>query len=152
VEDARIGGRSYEYTYSRDDNRRTFDLFPDAPARVDVSFVDRSRILFVSRFRYHFLRGERVRPVLGAEVGQLIDKQKVVCEPAGCESLLPILVGHRVGQESSRHLDLGFAAGASVRATERIRLRFGIQLHDFAFEELSTTAWFAETGYRFGPN
>jgi hypothetical protein len=154
VQDARTGGRPDRYSIGRGDNKfngQIFDLVPNAPARVDVAFVDRSRTFLVSRFLYHFLRGERVRPLLGVEVGQLIDRQNLACQPSGCESLVPLLVGQRVGQESSSHLDLAFIAGASIRATNRVRLRFGIQLHDFAFESLSTTAWFAETGFRFGP-
>ena len=155
VQDARIGGRSYEYRYGRDDNqytRQRFDMVPNAPARVDLAFLDRSRTLLVTRFLYHFLPGERVRPLLGAEVGDLIDRQNVVCQPSPiCESLAWILVRQGVGQERSHHSDFGFVAGASVRATDRVRLRFGVQLHDFAFEDLSTTAWFAETGFRFGP-
>ena len=133
-------------------NQRTFEMVPHAPARVDLAFVDRSRTLLLSRFLYHFSRGERVRPLLGVGVGELIDRQNFVCQPSGCESLVPLLVAQRVGPESSSHLDLAFIAGASIRATNRVRLRFGIQLHDFAFESLSTTAWFAETGVRFGPN
>ena len=155
VQDARIGGRSYEYSIGRDDNqynRQKFEMVPNAPARIDLAFVDRSRTLLVSRFLYHFWRGQRVRPLLGAEVGQLIDRQNVVCQPSPlCESLVPLLVASRVGQESSYHSDFGFIAGASIRATNRVRLRFGIQLHDFAFEDLSTTVWFTETGFRFGP-
>ena len=152
VQDARVGGRSYEYSYLRDDHRQSFEMVPNAPARVDLAFVDRSRTLLVTRFLYHFLRGERGRPLLGAEVGGLTDRQNVVCQPSPiCESLAWILVRQPVGQESSHHSDFGFIAGASIRATNRVRLRFGIQLHDFAFEELSTTAWFAETGFRFGP-
>ena len=150
VQDARLGGRSYAYSLFRDNNRLTFETGPNPPVRIDVAVVDRSRTLLVGRFVYHFLPGERVRPMLGAEVGQLIDEQNITCQPAGCESLAYALQRIRVGHESSHHQDLGFIAGASIRATDRVRLRFGIQLHDFMLEDLSTSAWFAEAGYRFG--
>ena len=150
VQGARLGGRSYAYSLFRDNNRLTFETVPNPPARIDVAVVDRSRTLLVGRFVYHFLPGERVRPMLGAEVGQLIDEQNITCQPAGCESLAYALQRIRVGHESSHHQDLGFIAGASIRATDRVRLRFGIQLHDFMLEDLSTSAWFAEAGYRFG--
>jgi hypothetical protein len=154
VQNARLGGRSLEYSIGRDDNqynRQAFDMVPNAPARIDLAFVDRSRTFLVSRFLYYFLRGERVRPIVGAEVGELVDTKNFVCQPSGCERLVPLLVGSHVGLERSRHLDLGFMAGASIRATNRVRLRFGIQLHDFTFEDLSTSAWFVEIGFRFGP-
>ena len=150
IQVANAGKRSYDYNFARDDYSRSFLTVPNPPAHVEVAFLDRSRTFLLSRFIYHFMPGERVRPLLGAEVGGLIDKQNIVCQPSGCEALLPILVGHRVGHESSRNLDLGFVAGVSVRVTDRLRMRFGLQLHNFAGEELSTTAWFAETGYRFG--
>ena len=147
---AKTGGKSEEFRIYRDDppwNRQMFgfDRVPNAPARVDLAWVDQSRTFLVTRFLYHFLPGDRVRPVLGADFGQFIDRRTLVCQPSPCKSIFP------VRQESSHHQDLGFIAGASIRATNRVRLRFGIQLHDFALESLSTSAWFAETGFRFGP-
>src|SRR5262249_18470881 len=119
VQEARAGGKSREYSIYRDAsafNRQTFDLVPHAPARIDLALVDQSRTFLLSRVAYHFLRGERVRPLLGAEVGQLIDRHTLVCKPSGCETLLSLLVRDRIGQQSSHHLDLGFIAGGSVRA------------------------------------
>ena len=148
---ARTGGPSEEFSIYRDDppsNRQIFgfDKVPNAPARVDLASVDQSRTFLVTRFLYHFLPGERVRPILGAEIGQFIDRRTLVCQPFPCESIFP------VRQERSHHQDVALIAGASLLATNRVRLRFGIQLHDVAFESLSTSVWFAETGFRFGRN
>jgi hypothetical protein len=91
-----------------------------------------------------------VRPLLGFGIGNLVNSGTAACQPAGCEGLLPTLMRLNVGHNSSIDLDLALLAGASVRATDRMQIRAGIQLHNFPGEELSTTAVYAEAGYRFG--
>src|SRR5438093_5467298 len=110
---ASTGGKSKEFRIYRDDppwNRQMFgcDRVPNAPARVDLAWVDQSRTFLVTRFLYHFLPGERVRPVLGADFGQFIDRRTLVCQPSPCESIFP------VRQDGSHPPDPGFIAGASI--------------------------------------
>jgi hypothetical protein len=136
-------------SFARDNDPR-FLAVPDPPEKVDFAFRDRSRTFLLGHFLYHFLSGERVRPLLGFGIGSLVNTGTIACQPAGCEKLLPTLARLNVGHNKSTGLDLAFLAGASVRATDRMRIRAGVQLHNFPGEELSTTAVYLEVGYRFG--
>lgn len=133
---ARLGG---------DDRSLSLGRFP--PDQTEIAITDRSRTFFLGQVIYHFARGERVRPLLGAAFGRFVNASTTICRPVECEQLRPLAV--QAGRVRTTHRDLAVVAGLSVNVAERIRIRAGGRFHNFAAESLSTSELFAEAGYRF---
>jgi hypothetical protein len=60
---------------------------------------------------------------------------------------MPVL-GSGVGRTTSRAGNVTIVAGLSGRVHDRVQLRGGVRLHNFAGEEISTTEVFIATAYR----
>lgn len=142
--------RDWSYAVPRDDRFNAVDdpTIRQLP-RIDVNLQDRSRRILSGDAIYHFARKRPVRLHLGLGLGSLNDRSVQACAPAGCERLMPIL-SSPVGRQSSRVGNLTIIAGVSGRIRQRLQVRGGVRLHNFAGEGLSTTEVFLATGYRFG--
>ena len=147
---ARLPRKSFGYTVPRDSR---FDRVDDPAirqmSRIAVGVRDRSRRIFAGEAIYHFARGRPVRALLGLGLGEVINHFDHSCAPAGCERLMPI-VASPVGKGSIVTGNLTIIAGVSGRIRERLQVRGGVRLHNFAGEGASTTEVFIATGYRFG--
>jgi len=138
------------YSTQRDDR---FNLADDAAnrtlARIDVSSTARSRRLVSAEILYHFAPESGLEAVLGAGFGDLSDRARLTCQPAGCEGVLGAR-GSPVGDWASHVNNLTMVAGLSGRIGRRVRMTGGVRLHNFAGESLSTSELFLGAGMLFG--
>jgi hypothetical protein len=140
-----------DYTHAVAHDSR-FDVVDD-PAirelpRVDVAVRDRSRRIFSGEAIYHFARGRIVRPMLGIGLGDMSNRFDQACAPAGCERLMPTL-SSPVGKQATHIHNVTIVAGLSTRIHDKLQLRGGVRLHNFAGEETSTSELFIASGIRF---
>jgi hypothetical protein len=108
----------------------------------------RSRHIVGGEAIYHFARGRPVRAFLGFGLGTFTQRATRACAPAGCEKLLPILVGPDTGSADNWTI----IAGASGQVVKRVRVQAGLRLHSFLAEGNSTEEAFVAIGYQFGPH
>jgi hypothetical protein len=118
----------------------------DAP--IDVTISDRSRDFVSFLFVYHFMKGSRVRPMLGLGSGWYSEAQRVDCQPAGCHTQLR--GGPLLGQYRTWDVDAVFVVGLSSVVRDRWVVRGGWQSHRFGNDENMTQQFFVGAGYRFG--
>lgn len=95
---------------------------------------------------YHFQRGRPVRPYAGVGIGLMLDRERLTCEVAGCERLLP---GLPLGTRRSSARDVTAIGGLSALIAGHIVLRGGVQFHRPAGEDLSLFETLVGVGYRF---
>jgi hypothetical protein len=140
----------HAYTTHRDER---FNLADDAAARtlprIDITTTARSRRLVSGEILYHFAPDSGLEAVLGAGLGDLSDRGRVACLPAGCERVL-VALGSTVGNWASHVNNLTMVAGLSGRIGRRVRMTGGFRLHNFAGESLSTSELFLGAGVLFG--
>jgi len=117
------------------------------PSALEVSITDRSRDFLSAAVIYHFRRGGRVRPMLGAGSGAFAHVERVACQPLACE-LSPGLPPS--GAQRRWRPDVIVVAGLSGTAGKRWTWRAGWLTHSFANDHNSTIETFAGVGYRFG--
>jgi hypothetical protein len=136
------------YVVHRDDR---FNVASDPAVRglpqIVVSDESRSRRVLAGEAIYHFNRGRPVRLMLGVGIGTRTDQGVLACRPAGCDQLMPVL-SNPVGHFAGRTGNLTIVAGLSGRIHDRVQVRGGVRLHNFAGEETSTTEVFVTTAYR----
>jgi hypothetical protein len=113
------------------------------------------RRLVAGQVLYHFRTGKKVRPHVGLGFGKTRDTEMLNCEPSGCEVILSGLPfgtsGPPLGKRSSTYPDQAWIAGVSTLLWNRVVLRGGVQIHNFAGEERSLTETSVQVGYRFRP-
>jgi hypothetical protein len=145
---ARLPLPDLTYVVRRDDR---FNVASDPAVRqlpqIVVADESRSRQILSGEAVYHFRRGSTVRPMLGLGLGTRIHRDQLSCRPVGCEELMPVLASG-VGRTTSRAGNITIVAGLSGRVHDRVQLRGGVRLHNFAGEEISTTEVFIATAYR----
>lgn len=79
-------------------------------------------------------------------MGVMRDRERTICEIAGCESLMP---GLPVGTRAASHSDVIGIAGISTSIAHHLVLRGAGQLHRPGGEDLSLFETSVSLGYRF---
>ena len=147
---ATLGLRDQTYFIAHDSR---FEAADDPAARqlprIDVASRNRSRRILNGDVLYHFQRGRPVRILLGLGFGRRWDLSTETCTPAGCERIMAILSSGGSFLPGA-HRDIAIVTGLSSRVRQRVEIRGGVRLHNFAGEGTSTAELFIATGYRLG--
>jgi hypothetical protein len=141
----------FEHSTPRDERfNRAGDPAARGLPRIDITVRDRSRLLYGAEGLYHFAGANHFGAVLGFGVGEVRNRSKSTCQPAGCEDVMAAL-NRGGGDASPRGVgNLTLIAGLSGPAAKRIRVSAGVRLHNFFGEGLSTSEAFLTTAFRLG--
>ena len=138
------------YSSHRDER---FNLAEDASSRtlprIDITTTARSRRLIGGEILYHFAPDSGLELVVGAGVGDLSDRGRLACLPAGCERVV-VAQGSALGDWTTHVNNLTMVAALSGRMGRRARMTGGVRLHNFAGENLSTSEVFVGAGVLLG--
>lgn len=116
-----------------------------APVSIHLNSVTPRRFI-AAEMRYHYRRGERLRPFVGAGYGRMDTSRDVSCAIPGCEPLLGPTFPW--GRRTSSAPDPIIIGGVSYAITNHLLARGVTRLH-FGGEELTMLETAVELGFRF---
>jgi hypothetical protein len=104
---------------------------------ISIFRSNRSRRLLLAEGMYAFRRSRAVRPLLGAAVGWLRDRETVRCAPVDCNAIPP--GGPSAPPSGDRfHASLGLLTGIAYHPPGRFSVEGLVGFHDFPGEQGAT--------------